>query len=153
MCIRDRDRDLHMLHHISLGVRDIDLSARFYDAVLAELGYVRVWEDLRPGQDGQAVGYGHPGSGDKLAIKQRDAAHLAPGPGFHLAFAAPSRAAVHGFHGAALGNGGRDNGAPGPRPHYGEHYYAAFVIDPDGYRIEAVNSPSISSPKSQGENA
>ena len=132
--------DLHMLHHISLGVRDIDLAARFYDAVLAELGYVRVWEDLRPGQAGQAVGYGHPGSGDKLAIKQSDATQLAPGPGFHVAFAAPSRAAVHGFHEAALRHGGRDNGPPGPRPHYGEHYYAAFVIDPDGYRIEAVNS-------------
>ncbi len=129
-----------MLHHISLGVRDIDLAARFYDAVLAELGYVRVWEDLRPGQAGQAVGYGHPGSGDKLAIKQSDATQLAPGPGFHVAFAAPSRAAVHGFHEAALRHGGRDNGPPGPRPHYGEHYYAAFVIDPDGYRIEAVNS-------------
>ena len=59
-----------MLHHLSLGARDIERAARFYDAVLAPLGYVRVWSDLRPGEAGQAVGYGPPGSGDKLAIKQ-----------------------------------------------------------------------------------
>lgn len=127
-----------MLHHVSLGVRDIELSARFYDAVLSALGYVRVWSDLRPAQQGQAVGYGPAGGGDKLALKQKEAAHLAAGPGFHLAFTAPSRAAVHRFHEAALRHGGQDNGTPGPRPAYGEHYYAAFVIDPDGHRIEAV---------------
>ena len=127
-----------MLHHISLGVTDIDRSARFYDAALGPLGYVRVWEDLRPGQEGQAVGYGVPGSGDKLAIKQRNAADVAPGAGFHVAFAAPTQAAVHQFHEAALRAGGKDNGAPGPRPEYGRHYYAAFIVDPDGYRIEAV---------------
>jgi catechol 2,3-dioxygenase-like lactoylglutathione lyase family enzyme len=59
-----------MLHHLSLGALDIDRAARFYDAVLAPLGYVRVWSDLRPGEDEQAVGYGPPGSGDKLCIKQ-----------------------------------------------------------------------------------
>ena len=59
-------------------------------------------------------------------------------PGFHLAFAAPSRAAVDEFHKAALLNGGKDNGAAGLRPDYGDEYYAAFVIDPDGYPIEAV---------------
>ncbi|MEC5397351.1 VOC family protein [Uliginosibacterium sp. H1] len=130
-----------MLHHISLGVRDIEVAARFYDAALAALGYVRVWSDIRPGEQNQAVGYGAPGSGDKLAIKQRDDA-VPPGPGFHLAFAAPSREAVHAFHEAALRNGGHDNGAPGPRPHYGKHYYAAFVIDPEGHHLEAViNGP------------
>ena len=59
-----------MLHHLSLGARDIEGAARFYDAVLAPLGYARVWSDLRPGEQEQAVGYGPPGSGDKLAIKQ-----------------------------------------------------------------------------------
>ena len=59
-------------------------------------------------------------------------------PGFHLAFAAPSRAAVDEFHKAALQHGGKDNGAAGLRPDYGDEYYAAFVIDPDGYPIEAV---------------
>jgi len=127
-----------MLHHVSLGVRDIEVSSRFYDAVLSALGYVRVWSDLRPGENGQAVGYGLPGRGDRLALKQMAFDHLAPGRGFHLAFAAPSRAAVDRFHEAALRLGGENNGAPGLRPQYGEHYYAAFAIDPDGHRIEAV---------------
>ncbi len=127
-----------MLHHISLGVSDIERSARFYDAALGTLGYVRVWEDLRPGEPGQAVGYGSPGGGDKLAIKQGGGADPVSGCGFHVAFAAPTGDAVHRFHEAALRHGGRDNGKPGPRPGYGEHYYAAFIVDPDGHRIEAV---------------
>lgn len=131
-----------MLHHISLGVSDIKRSAAFYDAVLATIGYVRVWDDLRPGKDDQAVGYGVAGGGDKLAIKLSRKGHRPPGPGFHLAFAAPDRESVARFHTAALDHGGRDNGAPGLRAHYGPHYYAAFVIDPDGHHIEAVfNAP------------
>lgn len=126
-----------MLHHLSLGTRDIGRAATFYDAALAPLGYTRVWSDLRPGEAGQAVGYGPPDSGDKLAIKANDAAR-APGPGFHIAFAAPSRAAIDAFHAAAIASGGIDNGPPGLRPHYGPTYYAAFVIDPDGHHIEAV---------------
>jgi catechol 2,3-dioxygenase-like lactoylglutathione lyase family enzyme len=131
-----------MLHHLSLGVTDIERAAGFYDAILAPLGYVRVWSDLRPGQSGQAVGYGTHGGGDRLALKQkrntRGANPQAATPGFHLAFAAPSPAAVRAFHTAALAHGGRDNGAPGPRPRYGPGYYAAFVVDPDGHRLEAV---------------
>ena len=126
-----------MLHHLSLGARDIDRAARFYDAVLAPLGYVRVWSDLRPGEDEQAVGYGPPGSGDKLCIKQVTAP-VPVIPGFHLAFAAESRSAVQAFHAAALAAGGCDNGPAGLRPDYGEHYYAAFVVDPEGHRLEAV---------------
>ncbi|MFS8144891.1 glyoxalase [Rhizobium sp. R635] len=127
-----------MLHHVSLGVSDIERSAAFYDAAFAALGYVRVWDDLRPGETGQAIGYGLPGGGDKLAIKHRPEGQRPPGPGFHLAFAASSRQAVDRFHAAAIAHGGRDNGHPGLRPHYGEHYYAAFVIDPDGHALEAV---------------
>jgi catechol 2,3-dioxygenase-like lactoylglutathione lyase family enzyme len=129
---------MHMLHHISFGVANIERAAAFYDAVLAPLGYVRVWEDLRPGELDQAVGYGRAGEGDNFAIKLRTAGQLAPGPGSHLAFAAPSLEAVRTFHAAALAHGGHDNGAPGLRPDYGPNYYAAFVIDPDGYPIEAV---------------
>jgi catechol 2,3-dioxygenase-like lactoylglutathione lyase family enzyme len=129
---------MHMLHHLSLGVTDILRSAAFYDAVLAPLGYVRVWEDLRPGEADQAVGYGLPGGGDKLALKLRPNEHRPPGAGFHVAFAAPDRTAVDAFHATALRHGGRDNGGPGLRPHYGPHYYAAFVVDPDGHAIEAV---------------
>lgn len=120
-----------MLHHLSFAVSNLERAAAFYDAALAALGYVRVWTDPT------AVGYGKPGGGDQLAIKLQESV-VAPSPGFHAAFAAPSRAAVDRFYAAALNCGGLDNGAPGPRPHYGPNYYAAFVIDPDGYRIEAV---------------
>jgi len=132
-----------MLHHISLGVADIQRAAAFYDACLAPLGYVRVWEDLSPGDDDQAVGYGSPGGGDKLALKQRSKGQRPPGPGFHLAFAAPDRQAVAAFHAAALAHGGTDNGGPGMRAHYGPNYFAAFVIDPDGHHIEAVFNQAL----------
>lgn len=126
-----------MLHHISLGAQNIDGATRFYDAVLAPLGYVRVWSDLRPGEHDQAVGYGYDGSGDKLAIKQ--VSEPVPYvPGFHLAFSAATRTAVEAFHAAALLAGGTDNGPPGFRPDYGANYFAAFVVDPEGYRLEAV---------------
>jgi catechol 2,3-dioxygenase-like lactoylglutathione lyase family enzyme len=121
-----------MLHHISLGVADLERATRFYDAALAPLGYTRVWTDTT------AVGYGHPGSGDELALKLRSTRQAASDPGFHLAVAAPSRDAIKEFYAAALANGGRDNGAPGIRPDYGANYYGAFVIDPDGHHIEAV---------------
>jgi len=126
-----------MLHHLSFGVFDIERSARFYDAVLATLGYVRVWQVVNEGAC-QAIGYGIAGTDDKFAIKLRGSATLAPGSGFHLAFAAPDRTAVDRFHEAALRTGGHDNGPPGLRPNYGPDYYAAFVVDPDGYLIEAV---------------
>ena len=120
-----------MLHHVSFGVRDLALSGAFYDAALGALGFRRVFEASK------AIGYGLSEGEDVLYLQQRpDAA--APGPGFHLAFAAPSRAAVDAFHARALRAGGKDNGAPGLRPHYGPHYYAAFLVDPDGHRIEAV---------------
>ena len=121
-----------MLHHLSIAVSDLDRSSAFYDAVLSALGYVRVWTQ------GDAIGYGVPGGDDRFAIKYRsDHVHV-PGDGFHIAFSAPSRAAVESFYSAALKQGGKDNGAPGLRPAYGEYYFAAFVIDPDGYRIEAT---------------
>ena len=130
-----------MLHHISLGVGDIQRAGLFYDAVLAPLGYVRVWDDIRQGEPDQAIGYGPPGGGDKLALKQVSDPRP-PGPGFHLALSAPDRQSIQKFHEAALKHGGIDNGGPGLRPHYGQHYYAAFVIDPDGHRLEAViNTP------------
>ncbi|MEF0942754.1 VOC family protein [Rhizobium sp. BR 362] len=127
-----------MLHHISFGVSDIEKAAAFYDSAFAPLGYVRVWEDLNPGEPEQAIGYGPPGDGDKFAIKLRGREARAPGSGFHLAFAAPNRDAVASFYKAALAHGGTDNGTPGLRPHYGPNYFAAFVIDPDGHHIEVV---------------
>jgi|SRR5580700_10675064 len=120
-----------MLGHLSFGVLDLDRSMAFYDAVLAPLGLTRIWT-----KEG-AAGYGLPGRGDIFALKRREGASAA-GPGFHLAFNASTHSAVDAFHLAALGNGGTDNGRPGLRPHYGPSYYAAFVVDPDGYRLEAV---------------
>jgi catechol 2,3-dioxygenase-like lactoylglutathione lyase family enzyme len=119
-------------------VADLHRSAAFYDAALGALGFVRVWSDLEGGANDQAVGYGREGGGDQFAIKQRAGAPIVPPDGLHVAFAAPDHAAIRCFHAAALAHGGADNGAPGPRPHYGPNYYAAFVIDPDGYRLEAV---------------
>src|SRR5450631_2904611 len=100
-----------MLGHLSFGVDDIDRAAAFYDRILAPLGFVRVWTN--PG----GAGFGPQGGGDKLALFARPAQAVAPGPGFHLAFNAPSRAAVDAFHAAALAAGGTDCGPPGLRPH------------------------------------
>lgn len=127
-----------MLSHVSIGVGNIAVSATFYDAVLGARGCVRVWSDLEPGTLDQAVGYGHPGGEDCLALKQQQAMQCAPGRGFHPAFAASTAAAVDAFHLAALRHGGRSNGAPGLRPDHGDAYDAAFVIDPDGHHLEAV---------------
>jgi catechol 2,3-dioxygenase-like lactoylglutathione lyase family enzyme len=125
-----------MLGHLSFGVSDLRRSSAFYDAALAALGYARVFTSER------AVGYGAPGStADRLLLILQPHAVRPPSPGFHLAFAAPTRAAVDAFHRAAVQNGGLDQGGPGPRPHYGPEYYAAFVLDPDGYKLEAKHPP------------
>jgi catechol 2,3-dioxygenase-like lactoylglutathione lyase family enzyme len=120
-----------MLHHVSFGVRDLELSSAFYDAALGALGFRRVFEDET------AVGYGLENGKDLLCLKLRPGA-VPPGTGFHLAFSAPSRSAVDTFYQSGLRIGGQDNGKPGLRPNYGSNYYAAFLIDPDGHRIEAV---------------
>lgn len=120
-----------MLHHLSFGVRDLALAGAFYDAALGALGFRRVFDGP------ESIGYGLVDNQDQLLLNLEPQAR-APGPGFHLAFDAPTRAAVDAFHAQALRVGGRDNGAPGLRPDYGPHYYAAFLVDPDGHRIEAV---------------
>jgi catechol 2,3-dioxygenase-like lactoylglutathione lyase family enzyme len=121
-----------MLGHVSFGVNDLDRAATFYDRILAPLGFVRVWTNPR------GVGFGPKGGGDKLALFSKPNQAIAPGPGFHLAFDALSRVAVDAFYAAAIEAGGADCGAPGLRPHYGPAYYAAFVTDLDGYKLEAV---------------
>jgi catechol 2,3-dioxygenase-like lactoylglutathione lyase family enzyme len=120
-----------MLHHLSLAVTNLARSGAFYDATLAVLGYRRVWAD------DTAIGYGSKDNDDKFAIKLRSTVSV-PGDGFHVAFTATSREAVAAFYQAVLKQGGKDNGAPGIHSEYGSNYYAAFVFDPDGYRIEAV---------------
>lgn len=119
-----------MLDHISIGVRDIAKARRFYDAALQPLGYTC----LSSGEGSLGYGKGAPA----LWISATD--HPVPADersGLHVCFSAPSRAGVDAFHAAALKAGGRDNGAPGVRKDYSANYYAAFVVDPDGYRIEA----------------
>jgi catechol 2,3-dioxygenase-like lactoylglutathione lyase family enzyme len=128
-----------MLDHLSLGTTDLARAAAFFDAALAALDVVRVWSFP------DAVGYGSPGGGDRLAIKHRAGAS-APGAGFHLALSARSRVAVDAFHRAALAHGGTDAGAPGLRPQYGAGYYAAFVQDPAGHHLEAVYHEPAAAP-------
>lgn len=122
-----------MLSHLSFGVQDLARATAFYEAALAPLGYVCVWRNER------GSGFGEPGGNDKLALFHRPGKAHPPGDGFHLCFEAPNRAGVDAFHAAALEAGGGDAGAPGPRPQYSPTYYAAFVIDPDGYKLEAVH--------------
>ena len=125
-----------MLHHISLPVTDLERSARLYDGALAALGYRRVFSSET------FVGYGIEDGKDKFAIVASENA-ISAGAGFHLALAAPSREAVDRFYQIALELGALSNGAPGLRLHYGPHYYAAFIIDPDGHHIEAVINGEI----------
>ena len=124
-----------MLHHVSLPVEDLEKSSTLYDAVLSELNYRRVCS----GAD--FAGYGIEENRDKFALK-RVTPSASAGPGFHLAFSAPSKEAVIRFYDLALEHGALGNGEPGIRAHYGPGYYAAFIIDFDGHRIEAViNEP------------
>ena len=119
-----------MFDHISFGVRDIARARRFYDAALAPLG-VRCHSAAE-----DSLGYG--ADGPRFWLSATD--HPVPADmrsGLHVCFSAPDRGAVDAFHAAALATGGSDNGKPGLRPAYADTYYAAFVIDPDGYRIEA----------------
>jgi catechol 2,3-dioxygenase-like lactoylglutathione lyase family enzyme len=119
-----------MMDHVSIGVRDISATKRFYDAALRPLGY----DCLSDGAD--SLGYGASEASFWMYATDQ------PVPadeksGLHFCFAAPTRDSVDAFHAAALRMGGKDNGPPGLRADYGPRYYAAFVIDPDGYRIEA----------------
>ncbi len=119
-----------MLDHVSIGASDLLRAGIFYDAVLTNLGYARLYGDE------SSLGYGDGRVGFWIGAAQ----HPVPADsksGLHFCFAAPTRASVDAFHAAALANGGKDNGQPGVRADYGPDYYAAFVVDPDGYRIEA----------------
>jgi len=119
-----------MFDHISFGVHDLDRTKRFYDAALAPLGY----QCLSQGEG--SLGYGR----DRVGLWIGAAARPVPADeqsGLHFCFAAPDKRSVDAFHAAALGAGGCDNGKPGLRSDYSPGYYAAFVVDPDGYRLEA----------------
>jgi catechol 2,3-dioxygenase-like lactoylglutathione lyase family enzyme len=124
-----------MIDHVSVGVADLERSASFYEAALAPLGLSRLVS--RPA----TVGFGK--KYPEFWINLRAGmAPVAPESGTHICLRAKSSSDVDAFHAAALNAGGRSDGGPGLRPHDRVRYYAAFVIDPDGNRIEAVTFPA-----------
>src|SRR5580692_3176543 len=123
-----------MIDHISVGVTDLGRSARFYEQTLAPLGLARLV--TRPG----TVGFGKNYSEFWINLRS-GMASVAPESGCHICLRAKSTSEVDAFHAAALGAGGSSDGAPGLRPHDRVKYYAAFIRDPDGNRVEAVTFP------------
>lgn len=121
-----------MIDHIGIPISEHARSRAFYLAALAPLGY-GIQMEVSAEQTGSeaATGFGADGK-PSFWIGAGEPNRT------HVAFLAPSRAAVDAFYRAALASGGQDNGAPGLRPHYHAHYYGAFVLDPDGHNVEAV---------------
>lgn len=119
--------------HITLGTNDADRAAHFYDEVLGLLGFERL-----PKPPGKPPAYEKDGSPTLYLYPPEDGRPATWGNGSHIAFTAESRETVHAFHEAALRLGGSSEGEPGPRPHYGPNYYAAYVRDPDGNKLQAV---------------
>jgi catechol 2,3-dioxygenase-like lactoylglutathione lyase family enzyme len=118
-----------MIDHIGFEVSDLPRSARFYDAIFFALGARRMFESEH------AVAYGINGPEFWIVVRGR-----APAPGYgHVALHASGKAAVDAAHRAGLANGGADDGAPGQRPRYGRRYYAGYLRDPDGLRVEVVS--------------
>jgi len=121
-----------MYSHATLGTHDPDRARAFYEPVMAALGIAQPFQ--LPG----SIVFGEMTGSKLFILAPFDRAPASPGNGVHLAFLAPSRAAVDAFHAAALANGGSDEGPPGPRPHYHANYYGAYVRDPDGNKLQAV---------------
>lgn len=115
-----------MFDHIGISVTDFSRSREFYRAALAPLGVQLFAQGERWAVVGKPGGYFWFGEAGPVQAAT------------HFAFSADDHAQVQAFHAVALAAGGKDNGTPGPRPQYGEGYYAAFILDPDGYNIEAV---------------
>jgi catechol 2,3-dioxygenase-like lactoylglutathione lyase family enzyme len=128
-----------MIDHTGLSASDFDKSKAFYTKALSAIGYALLMEfPASVTGNTDVAGFGEPPKPDFWIYKG-----VANNPPVHVAFRVSSRATVDAFYKAAMAAGGRDNGAPGVRPHYHEHYYGAFVLDPDGNNIEAVcHSPA-----------
>ena len=117
-----------MIGHVAFEVSELAVSARFYDAIFYALGARRMFESE------SAIAYGRDREQFWIVDRGRP-----PAPGYgHVALSAAGRAAVNGAHAAGLDHGGRDDGPPGPRPQYGSTYYAGYLLDPDGLRVELV---------------
>lgn len=127
-----------MIDHSGINVSDLSKSKTFYQQALAPIGYTVLME-LPASVTGSCdvAGLGEAGKPD-FWLTQSTADRPAHSPALHFAFRVSSRAQVNNFYQAALAAGGKDNGAPGLRPHYHPNYYGAFVLDPDGHNIEAV---------------
>jgi catechol 2,3-dioxygenase-like lactoylglutathione lyase family enzyme len=126
-----------VIDHVGIRVGDLPASRRMYEAALAELGFVVLSEGEFEGDAYVLFGRGER---DDFALHSVGSK---PGrdrvtTGAHIAFPAADAESVKRWHDAATGNGGTDNGPPGPRPEYSGKYYAAFVLDPDGNNVEAV---------------
>jgi len=123
-----------MIAHVGITVSDIERSKKFYVAALAPIGYRLIREyGVTPARPAASAGFGEPPRAD-LWIYQGDPGKVST----HIAFQVGRRALVDAFYHAALAAGGNDNGRPGLRPQYSANYYGAFVLDPDGYNIEAL---------------
>lgn len=123
-----------MLHHVSVGVRDVERAAKFYDPVLKTLGYKRVMSFLP-----YAIGYGETRDRPEFWIQlPHNQQPASVGNGVHVAFLAKSKQVVDKFHTQALKQGGSNGGEPGPRPDYTPSYYGAFTFDLDGNKLEAM---------------
>jgi catechol 2,3-dioxygenase-like lactoylglutathione lyase family enzyme len=120
-----------MIDHVSISVRDLHAATAFYDAVLGAIGYQRL--DTRP----ETCGWGKKYSDFWINLR-RDMAAVAFDSGVHICLRTATKEAVDAFHAAALANGGSSDGPPGLREKYDPHYYAAFIRDLDGNRIEVV---------------
>lgn len=123
-----------MIDHVTVAVGDLANSKRFYEDAFAPLGY-----RISFGEEGRFWAFD---IGDGL-FEIMQAEEKGPLTRIHVAFRAKSKAEVRDFYQAALAAGGRDNGAPGPRPQYTPNYYACFVLDPDGYNIEAMIDQAV----------
>jgi catechol 2,3-dioxygenase-like lactoylglutathione lyase family enzyme len=126
-----------VIDHVGIRVSDLAVSRRLYEAALAELGFSALGEGEFEGDAYVLFGRGQSDDFSLHTVGSKPGRDRST-TGAHVAFKASSEDAVRGWHGAAVRHGGRDNGPPGLRPEYSGHYYAAFVVDPDGNNIEAV---------------
>jgi catechol 2,3-dioxygenase-like lactoylglutathione lyase family enzyme len=132
-----------MIHYVTIGARDLDEGAAFYDAVLGTVGWKRF------GTHAGALGYGREGDDDPngqtiWVVTPFNGESARAGNGIMLAMKAASDAEVRAFYDAALASGGSDEGPPGPRPHYGPDWYAGYVRDPTGNKIAIVRNTPLS---------